>query len=136
MKSLNRRSTLALGLGAAAILVAGKTTPGEAAVEETTVAKGVTLRKLGEGPAMIPGYKKVSLRDIVVQPGASSAPNSVMKNPMVCHVTKGELQVVQDGKEWVAKKNNVWTCNTGTMEHVINKGKSEAIMRITDLLPG
>ena len=134
MESVSRRSALAVGLSVASALVVGNGTPAEAAVDEKMISKGVVQRNLGEGPAMIPGYKKVSLRDFVVQPGASSPPNTAMKNPMVCHITKGELLVVQDGKEFVAKKNYVWTCNTGTVEHVLNKGKSEAIMRITDLL--
>lgn len=136
MDSLSRRSALALGLGAASLFVGAKGTPAEAAVTEKMIAKGVTQRSLGEGPAIIPGYGKVWLRDIVIQPGASTPPNSAMKNPMVCHITKGELQVVQDGKEFTAKKNLVWTCNVGTVEHAFNKSKSEAIMRITDLLPG
>ena len=82
---------------------------------------------------MIPGFKTVTLRDFIVQPGAKSPENTVMPNAMVCHITEGELQVVQDGKTITAKKNFVWTCNTGTKEHVINNGKVVAIMRITDL---
>ena len=31
---------------------------------------------------------------------------------MVCHITEGELQVVQDGKTFTAKKDFVWTCWT------------------------
>ena len=56
-----------------------------------------------------------------------------MMNPMVCHITEGELRVVQDGKTITAKKNFVWTCNKDTKEHVINDGSVVAIMRITDL---
>ncbi len=135
MEGLTRRSALALGAGAASILVAGKGAPAEAAVAEKTIAKGVTQRDLGEGPAILPGYKRVALRDIVVQPGASTPPDNAMKNAMVCHITKGELRVVQDGKEFTAPRNHVWTCALGTVEQAFNKGKSEAIMRITDLLP-
>jgi hypothetical protein len=103
---------------------------------ETETAKGVKAKILGEGPAMIPGYKTVRLRDISYQPGSSS-PANAMKNPMVCHVTEGELQVTQDnGKTFAAKKNTVWTCNTGTTEGVANSGSVVAVMRITDLLTG
>jgi hypothetical protein len=52
---------------------------------------------------------------------------------MVCHITEGELRVVQDGKTITAKKNFVWTCNKDTKEHVVNDGSVVAIMRITDL---
>jgi len=54
-------------------------------------------------------------------------------NPMICHIAEGELRVVQDGKTITAKKNYVWTCNTGTKEHVVNDSNAIAIMRITDL---
>ena len=67
--------------------------------------------------------------------GASTPANNAMKNAIVCHITKGELRVVQDGKEFTAPGNHVWTCAVGTVEQAFNKGRSEAIMRITDLLP-
>jgi quercetin dioxygenase-like cupin family protein len=83
---------------------------------------------------MIPGFKKVQLRDITFQPG-SSVPASVMKNPMVCHITEGELQITQDNdRPFAAKKGFVWTCNTGTKESATNSGAIVAVMRITDLL--
>jgi len=101
--------------------------------KETTVAPGVVARVYGETPSMIPGFKTVSMRDIVVQPGAKSIENNVMANAMVCHIAEGELEVVQDGMTMTAKKNYVWTCDKGTKEHVTNKGAVVAIMRITDL---
>src|ERR671931_2521520 len=83
MASINRRSLLALGLGAASLLVL-RTPRAEAAVgEEKVLAKGVKEKSLGEGPSLIPGYSKVSLRDIIFEPGATNGPNT-MKNPMVC----------------------------------------------------
>ena len=55
MARINRRSVLAMGLGAASLLVL-RTPRAEAAVgDEREVAKGVKERILGEGPAMIPG---------------------------------------------------------------------------------
>jgi len=133
MASINRRSTLALGLGAASLLVL-RTPQAEAAVgEEKELAKGVKQKILGEGPSIIPGYSKVSMRDMIFEPGAANGPNT-MKNPMVCHITQGELTLVQDGKEFVAKKDHVWTCAKDTVEGATNKGTTVAIMRITDLL--
>src|SRR5262245_59829097 len=133
MASINRRSTLALGLGAASLLVV-RTPSAEAAVgEEKELAKGVKQKILGEGPAIIPGYSRVSLRDVIVEPGATT-PNNPMMNAMVCHMTQGELKVTQNGKEFVAKKDHVWTCAKGTTtEGVTNTGTTVAIMRITDL---
>jgi hypothetical protein len=134
MKKLDRRSalkTMALAAASAAVVKpAASQTPDH---KETTIAPGVVLRDYSEGPSMIPGYKTVTLRDIIVQPGAKSVENNVMPNAMVCHITEGELQVVQDGKTFTAKKNFVWTCDKGTKEHVINNGTVVAVMRITDL---
>ena len=71
MASINRRSTFALGLGAASLLVL-RTPRAEAAVgEEKELAKGGKQRILGEGPSLIPGYKKVSMRDVIFEPGAA-----------------------------------------------------------------
>ena len=83
-------------------------------------------------PAMIPGFKTVTMRDIIIQPGAKTmAPP--MANAMVCHITEGELRVEQYGMTFMAKKNFVWTCNKGTKEQTFNDGSTVAIMRITDL---
>ena len=56
-----------------------------------------------------------------------------MKDAMVCHITEGELRVVQEDKTFTAKKNFVWTCNKDTKEQSFNDGTVVAIMRITDL---
>jgi hypothetical protein len=64
---------------------------------------------------------------------ATTAENTAMMNPMVCHITEGELRVVQNGKTITAKKNFVWTCKQGHKRQVINDGSVVAIMRITDL---
>jgi hypothetical protein len=134
MEDVDRRSAFVLGLGAASALVFAGSGVAEAAVGDVTeLAKGVKVNILGEGPAMIPGYKTVRLRDISFQPGSSN-PANTMKNPMVCHVTEGELQITQDGKPFTAGKNFVWTCNTGTNEGASNSGSVVAVMRITDLL--
>ena len=85
---------------------------------------------------MIPGYKKVRLLDVVVQPGKSFGPNK-METPMVCHMLEGEMDITQDTEAgtFTAKKNHVWTCNTGITEGGVNKGTSVAIMRVTFLMP-
>jgi len=57
--------------------------------KDTTLAPGVVQRAYGESPAIIPGFKSVSMRDIIIQPGSKAGDNP-MKNAMVCHITEGE----------------------------------------------
>ena len=133
MKNPDRRSALAIGLAAASAAVVKPAGAQTTDYKDTTVAPGIVNRVYGEGSSMIPGFMTVTLRDVIVQPGAKTPENTVMQNAMVCHITEGELGVVQDGKTITAKTNFVWTCNKGTKEHVINNGRVVAIMRITDL---
>ena len=83
-------------------------------------------------PSLIPGFKTVSMRDVIMQPGSKTM-GPPMENAMVCHITEGELQIEQDGKTFTAKKNIVWTCNKDTKEQASNVSSVVAIMRITDL---
>jgi hypothetical protein len=134
MNKFDRRSALAIGLAAASAAVVKPAAAQTTDYKDTAPAPGVVVRAYsGETPSMIPGFKTVSMRDVIVQPGSKTAENSSMMNPMVCHITEGELRVVQDGKTITAKKNFVWTCNKDTKEHVVNDGSVVAIMRITDL---
>jgi hypothetical protein len=135
MKDVDRRSALALGLAAASAAIvkpAAAQAPDALAGKDTTPWPGVVVRAYGESPAMIPGFKSVSMRDIIMQPGSKTA-GPPMPNPMVCHILEGEMRLEQDGKTFTAKKNFAWTCNTGTKEQAFNDSKAVAIMRITDL---
>jgi len=133
MTQVDRRSALAIGLAAASTAMVKPAAAQTTNYKDTTVAPGVVNRVYGEGPSIIPGFKTVSLRDIIIQPGSKTPENQVMMNAMVCQVTEGELRVVQDGKTFTAKKDFVWTCNKDTKEHSANDGRVVAIMRITDL---
>jgi hypothetical protein len=137
MQNIDRRSALSLGLAAAATTAVVKpasaqttTSPG---ATETSPAPGVVVRTYGEERSLIPSFKTVVMRDVILQPGAKTKEDTEMMNAMICHIAEGELRVVQDGKPFTAKKNYVWTCNTGTKEHVVNDSNAVAIMRITDL---
>ena len=133
MTQVDRRSALAIGLAAASAAMVKPAAAQTTNYKDTTVAPGVVNRVYGEGPSIIPGFKTVSLRDIIIQPGSKTPENQVMMNAMICHITEGELRVVQDGKTFTAKKDFVWTCNKDTKEHSANDGRAVAIMRITDL---
>ena len=134
MQNVDRRSALALGLAAASTAVVNSAVAQTAgSPPETSPSPGVVVRTYGEERSLIPGFKTVVMRDVILQPGAKTQENTEMMNAMVCHIAEGELRVVQDGKPSTAKKNYVWTCNTGTKEHVLNESNAVAIMRITDL---
>jgi quercetin dioxygenase-like cupin family protein len=137
MEQIDRRSALALGLVSVSGLVlseqAAAQTYGPGEGKET--GPGVRQVDLGERESVIPAYGKVRLRDIVVQPG-SRTPENMMMNDMLCHMTEGELAVVQNAKPFTVKKGDVWTCAKGiSTEGTQNKGSTVAIMRIIDLLP-
>jgi hypothetical protein len=136
MQDLSRRSAVALGLVAASIAIempAAAQTTDTLAGTDTSPARGVVVRTYGEEASIIPGFKTVSMRDVILQPGAMTKEKAVMMNAMICHVTEGELRVVQDGKTFAAKKNYAWTCNKDTTEHSINDSNAVAVMRILDL---
>jgi quercetin dioxygenase-like cupin family protein len=138
MEAITRRSTLALGLTMAATPLIVGVTPAAAQTygldEGKELAPGVRQVDLGEGESVLPAYKMLKLRDIVIQPGAKT-PDNVMKNDMLCHMTEGELAVVQNGKEFTVKKGGVWACAKGiTTEGTQNKGDAVAIMRVIDLM--
>jgi quercetin dioxygenase-like cupin family protein len=135
MENMDRRLVLGLGLAASTLAL-----PTAAAAETygpdegKEVGPGVRVVDLGEQDSIIPAYKMVKLRDVVIQPGAKT-PDNMMKNDMVCHMTEGELAVVQNGKEFTVKKGGVWTCAKGiTTEGTQNKGSEVAIMRVIDLM--
>jgi hypothetical protein len=134
MNKFDRRSALAIGLAAASATIVKPAAAQTTDYKDTTLAPGVVVRAYGgETPSVIPGFKTVSMRDVIMQPGSKTPENTPMMNPMVCHIGEGELRIVQDGKTMTAKKNFVWTCNKDTKEHVVNEGSVVAIMRITDL---
>jgi hypothetical protein len=141
MDAINRRTAI-VGAGAAAVALGGiaqahaqGAPKAQSGGTRGPAQEGVTRADLDQGPSMIPGYKQVQLIDITIQPGKKFGPNP-MQNPMVCHVLEGELEITQNpGTTFTAKKNHVWTCNTGMTEGGTNKGTTPAIMRITQLLP-
>src|SRR5207247_10066580 len=129
MTQVDRRSALAIGLAAASAAMVKPAAAQTTNYKDTTVAPGVVNRVYGEGPSIIPSFKTVSLRDIIIQPGSKTPENQVMMNAMVCHITEGEIRVVQDGKTFTAKKDFVWTCNKDTKEQSGHKGRVGVIMR-------
>jgi hypothetical protein len=133
MNKIDRRSALGIGLAAASAAMIRPAAAQDTGYKDTAPWPGVVVRAYdGETPSIIPDFKTVSMRDVIMQPGSKTmAPP--MENAMICHITEGELVLEQEGKTFTAKKNFVWTCNKDTKEQAFNKGNVVAIMRITDL---
>lgn len=135
MLKLNRRTIL--GVGAAATMplaAASKAVASEryGSDEGEELLPGVRQVDLSERAAVIPGYSTVSMRDIVVEPGAE-IPVHPMENDMVCHMLEGELEVTLNGDEFTVPEDGVYTCAEGTEEGAVNATNRVAIMRVTDL---
>jgi hypothetical protein len=77
MNKFDRRSALAIGLGAASAAIVKPAAAQTTDYKDTTPAPGVVVRAYsGETPSMIPGFKTVSMRDVIVQPGSKTAENT------------------------------------------------------------
>ena len=139
MKDMDRRSAVALGMATVAtppltLLAAASPAAAQARgpAEGKEIAPGVRQIDLSPPrPSKIQGFKTVSMRDVVLQPGAE-IPEFAMPNPMLCHVTEGELAIRQDGRDFVAKKGDAWDCGKGTREGTKNNGSTVGVMRIID----
>jgi quercetin dioxygenase-like cupin family protein len=132
MNPVDRRSALAIGLAAASAAVVKPAASQTTDYTDTSPYPGVVQRLYGENPSLIPGFKTVSMRDIIMQPGSKTG-TMAMPNDMICHMLEGELRHQKDGKPFMTKKNTVWTCNKGSFEQSFNDTNAVVIMRITDL---
>jgi quercetin dioxygenase-like cupin family protein len=134
MNDMDRRSAFALGLTVVA-LATPRAAEAQARNEGREVGPGVRQVDLGERESVLPAYKRLRMRDLVIQPGAAT-PDNVMMNDMLCHMTEGELAVRQNDSRFTVKKGDVWACaKTNTTEGTKNNGSTVAVMRIIDLLP-
>jgi hypothetical protein len=70
MDDVNRRSALALGVAASSAVVMTGHVAAQPywTIQGREIAPGVRVTHLGKGDSMIPGYKSLSMRDLVYQP--------------------------------------------------------------------
>jgi len=137
MDDVNRRSALALGIGAgSAVVITGHAAaqPFWPPIQGREIAPGVRVVQHGKGDSMIPGYKSISMQDLLYKPKASSS--IIQPNDRICHCPDGQLRVKQsNGHQFTAKAGDVWSCNKGLGEIVENIGGGVAILRVIDLWP-
>jgi hypothetical protein len=98
MNKIDRRSALGIGLAAASAAMMKPAAAQTTGYKDTTPWPGVVVRAYdGETPSIIPGFKTVSMRDVIMQPGSKTA-GPPMMNAMICHIPEGELRIEQEGK--------------------------------------
>ncbi|KUM23347.1 hypothetical protein AU467_33930 [Mesorhizobium loti] len=139
MKTMNRRSAIALGVAAATIapLFATATfakTKKYGPKEGKEIAPGVRMVEVSTGNSDIPAYKSISIVDIVFQPGAH-VPPTVMTNDMVCTITSGAFTIKKVDKEFKLKVGDVYTCSKGKTDEATNTSKEVGVHRIAVLVP-
>ncbi|TIV29690.1 MAG: hypothetical protein E5V90_11375 [Mesorhizobium sp.] len=136
MKTMNRRSAIALGVTAATVapLFATATFAKTKKYGANEGKEGVRVVEVGTGNSDIPAYKSISIVDVVFQPGAH-APQSVMDNDMVCTITSGAFTIKKADKEFKLKVGDMYTCSKGKTDEATNTSKEVGVHRIAVLVP-
>ena len=141
MEDINRRVALTLGLAAAPGLAFGASAeeaiPAEAPYAPDfgkEIAPGVRQVDLGAAPSKLSGYKTVSMRDLVFQPGANTF-DPMTQNDMIGYITQGLIRLRLHESEVLAKKvTGPWTIPKGMKTAYRNPGADVAVLRIIDLV--
>ena len=138
MKGMNRRSTMALGLSAAASPLFVSSVSAAAKMygpnDGKEIFPGVRVVDLGTFNSDIPAYKSISMVDIVFQPGAVF-PETPMKNDMVCQIAAGEFKIKKADMEFTLKEGEMYTCAKGKTEMATNTSAAVGIHRVAILMP-
>jgi hypothetical protein len=144
MGEIDRRSALVIGLataGTALIPAGGVVAQPYRPDEGREIAPGVRVVDVSEREmmhgrdAVLPGYKRIKVVDVVFQPGATEK-SDAMENDMVCQCIEGAMRLDhRDGHAFTVKKNDVWTCVKGEPEDTENISTGVAIMRVVNLIP-
>jgi hypothetical protein len=99
------------------------------------IAPGVRQVFLGSTASNLSGYTRISMRDLVFQPGSNTYDPSI-PNDMISYVTDGALIVRQGGTQWIAKSGyGPWTSTKGTKIAYVQTHSEVAVLQIIDLLP-
>ncbi|ESZ28533.1 hypothetical protein [Mesorhizobium sp. M7A.F.Ca.US.010.02.1.1] len=139
MKTINRRSAIALGVTAAAItplftLAASAKVKKYGPKEGKEIAPGVRVVEVGTGDSDIAAYKSIAIVDVVFQPGAHASA-MMMDNDMVCTITSGAFTIKKADKEFKLKTGDMYTCAKGKTDEATNTSKEVGVHRIAVLIP-
>lgn len=144
MDDINRRSTLTLGLAAAAATPlfafakpAGAAVPAYGPNDGMDIGSGRRMVEVGTQESQITAYKSIKIIDIVYQPGAADPVDApVMDMDMVCHILAGEFTIQKPGiPAYTVKEGDIYTCGIGKPDMATNISKMVGIHRIALLIP-
>ena len=144
MNLIDRRSTLALGLTAAAgAPLFALATPARAAGapaygpnDGKELSPGRRLVEVGTAPSEIAAYKNVKIVDVVYQPGAADPTEAVMDMDIICYILAGEFTIKKIGKPvYTVKEGDIYTCGKGRTDQATNISKVVGVHRIALLIP-
>ena len=145
MQDINRRSTLTLGLAAAAAtpLLAfappawAEGIPVYGPNDGKELSPGVRWVDLGEVESQIAAYKKVMFGDAVYQPGAADPVDQpLMDTDMFCYILQSDFKIQKAGiPAYVVKQGQAYTCGKGKSDQGTNIGTGVGIMRVAMLVP-
>ena len=145
MQDINRRSTLTLGLAAAAAtpLLAFATPAWAEGIpvygpnDGKELSPGVRWVDLGEVESQIAAYKKVMFGDAIYQLGAADPVDQpLMDTDMFCYILQSDFKIQKAGiPAYVVKQGQAYTCGKGKSDQGTNIGKVVGIMRVAMLVP-
>lgn len=144
MEDINRRSTLTLGLAAAAATPllafatsAGAAVPTYALTDGMDIGAGRRMVEVGTQESQITAYKSIKIIDIIYPPGAADPADApVMDMDMVCHILAGEFTIQKPGiAAYTVKEGDIYTCGIGKPDMATNTSKVIGIHRIALLIP-
>ncbi len=131
MDDIDRRVALSIALAVFAGSASAETYEPDRGSE---IAPGVRQIVIGSRPSTLPHYQRVTMRDVVFQPGTNTY-DPAAPNDMLCHVTDGILRVTEAGFDWFAKNGTgPWTSAKGTKLAYKNLHQDVAVLRIVDLI--
>jgi hypothetical protein len=104
MNKIDRRSALGIGLAAASAAMMKPAAAQTTGYKDTTPWPGVVVRAYdGETPSIIPGFKTVSMRDVIMQPGSKTA-GPPMMNATICHIPEGSFGSSRRGRPLLPRR--------------------------------
>ena len=137
MQDITRRSAVALSLAAAASVPpearAQGAGGGASQFKETQRGPGVVQRDYTQERSLVPGFQTVSMRDLILEPGAMFKPAMPMANAMSATPQKASYRSTRTGARSLHQHFTFGPATRAPRSDPRTEGNVRAVMRITDL---